>query len=269
MAATAKYSSSSTLPLHDKVAIVTGSSRGIGRTIALHLASLGAKLVINYITNSTLAQEVVHEINSSWSTASLSTRAIAVQADVSDPTQVKALFDIAENTFQVQTHILITCAGIVDPFQPSIANTTVEYFEKTLNVNTKGTFLCIREAANRIQRGGGGRIITFSAAVSEDSKMPKPCGVFRASTIAVEEMTKILAKELKGTKITANCVAPGIIATKLVLSMANKEMLEIIASESPLLRLGEPKDIVPIIKFLVGDDGEWVNGQVVRVNGGA
>ncbi|GAB4859783.1 hypothetical protein Ancab_011263 [Ancistrocladus abbreviatus] len=269
MAATANYSSSSTVPLHDKVAIVTGSSRGIGKAIALHLASLGAKLVINYITNSTLAQEVVNEINSSWSIASSSIRAIAVQADVSDPTQVKALFDTAEKTFQVQAHILITCAGIVDPNQLSIASTTVESFEKTLNVNTKGTFLCIREAVNRLKRGSGGRIVTFSAAVSEDSKAPKPSGVFRASTVAVEEMTKILAKELKGTKITANCVAPGIIATEWVLSVANKEMLEIIASESPLLRLGEPKDIVAIIEFLVSDDGEWVNGQVVQVNGGA
>ncbi|GAB4831943.1 hypothetical protein Ancab_005959 [Ancistrocladus abbreviatus] len=220
MAATAKYSSSPTLPLLHKVATVTVSSRGIGRTIALHLASLGAKLIINYITNSTLAQE---------------------------------------------THILNACPGIVDLYQLSIASTTVESFEKTLNVNTKDTFLCIREAVNRLKRGSSGQIVTFSVAVSEDSKVPKPSGVFRTSTIAVEEMTKILANELKGTKITANCVAPGIIATELVLSMANKEMLEIIASESPLLRLGEPKDIVAIIEFLVSDDGEWVNGQVVRL----
>ncbi|GAB4845696.1 hypothetical protein Ancab_039099 [Ancistrocladus abbreviatus] len=155
MAATPRYSPSSTFPRKDRVAIVTGSSRGIGKAVALHLASLGAKLVVNYVSSATKAQEVVHEINSSWFTTSSFSRAIAVQANVSDPAQVKAPFDAAEKAFQEQAHILIANVGIMDPTFPLFTNTNVECLEKTLNVNTKGTFLCIKEAANRLKRGSG------------------------------------------------------------------------------------------------------------------
>ncbi|GAB4845389.1 hypothetical protein Ancab_038796 [Ancistrocladus abbreviatus] len=268
MAATAGHSLSPDLPFRDRVAIVTGSSRGIGKAVALHLASLGARLVINYVSNSILAQKVIDEINSSWSVTSSSLRAIAVQADVSDPSQVKAIFDAAENAFEDQVHILIACVGIIDPTFPSIANTTVEGFEKTLNVNTKGTFLCIREAANRLKRGGGGRIVTFSIGAPSGLQDAPGCGAYLASTAAIEEMTKIIAKELKGTKITANCVGPGPIATESFFSLASEEMVEMCLNRSPLLRLGEPKDIAAVVGFLVSDEGEWVNGQVISVHGG-
>ncbi|GAB4845641.1 hypothetical protein Ancab_039042 [Ancistrocladus abbreviatus] len=268
MATTPRYSSSSTFSLRDRVAIVTGSSRGIGKAVALHLASLGAKLVVNYVSSAAMAEEVVYKINSSWSATSSFPRAIAVQADVSDPIQVKGLFDAAEKAFQDQAHILIANAGIIDPTFPFITNTTVESLEKTLNVNTKGTFLCIREAANRLKRGGGGRIVTYSVAPPKDEYRPG-AGVFLASTMAIEEMTKIIAKELKGTKITANCVALGVIATESFFSMSDEDLVQECINNSPLLRLGEPKDVAAVIGFLVSDDGEWVNGQVVPVTGGA
>ncbi|GAB4845386.1 hypothetical protein Ancab_038793 [Ancistrocladus abbreviatus] len=170
-------------------------------------------------------------------------RVIAVQADVSDPSQVKVLFDVVEKAFEDQVHILIACMGIIDPTFPSIANMTMEGFEKALNVNTKGTFLCIQEDAHGY-------------------------GAFLTSTAVVKEMTKIIAKELKGTKITTNYIGPGPIATESFLSLASKEMVEMCLNRLPLLRLGEPEDVVVTVGFLVSDNGEWVNGQVISVHGG-
>ncbi|GAB4851447.1 hypothetical protein Ancab_030849 [Ancistrocladus abbreviatus] len=264
--ATSSTTITATLPLQDRVAIVTGASRGIGRAICLHLASLGAKLVINYATNSAKAQEVVLEINSAWASSPSSPRAVAVQADVSDPAQVKALFDASEEAFQAQAHILVTSAGIIDPKYPSIANTTNGDFDKILDVNAKGTFLCCREAANRLRRGGGGRIITLSSSLAVVFR--PGFAAYTASKAAVEAITKILAKELKGTKITVNSVAPGPIATELFFSGKTEDMIQRIIDESPMHRLGETKDVAPLVGFLASDDGEWVNGQIVRVNGG-
>ncbi|KAF4397144.1 hypothetical protein G4B88_008990 [Cannabis sativa] len=266
---TSSSSSSSSLPLLDRVAIVTGASRGIGRGIALHLASLGARLVINYTSNSAQAQLLVSEINatsSSTSTTTTTPRAVAVQADVSDPDQVKSLFDSAEKFFNVQPHILVNSAGVLDPKYPHISNASVEDFDRTFSVNTRGAFLCLREAANRLKRGGGGRIISISSSMVGGLK--PGFGVYAASKAAVETMIKILAKELKGTGITANCVAPGPIATDMFFSGKSEDDLKKVVDECPMGRLGEVKDVVPVVGFLAGDGSEWVNGQVIRANGG-
>ncbi|KAL9240206.1 hypothetical protein vseg_014452 [Gypsophila vaccaria] len=253
---------STTLPLQDRVAIVTGSSRGIGKAIALHLASLGAKLVVNYSSNSSQAQDVVSQINS----LGHETRAVAVQADVSDPAQVEALFDTSEEAFNSKVTILVATAGVLDPKYPSIAETTVEDFDRAFNVNTKGTFLCCRQAAQRLKQGGGGRIITFSSSLAVAFR--PGYGAYTASKAAIEAMTKILAKELKGTQITANCIAPGPIATELFFAGASEELVKGVINASPMNRLGEPKDVAPLVGFLAGDTGEWINGQIIRVNGG-
>ncbi|KAF5200831.1 short-chain type dehydrogenase/reductase-like [Thalictrum thalictroides] len=254
-----------TRPLEDRVAIITGASRGIGREIALHLASLGAKLILNYTTNSSLADLLADEINKSSS--SLSTpRAIPIQADISDPIQVKSLFDRSEQLFQTQPHIVVNSAGVLDPKYPTIANTTIEDFEKTFNVNTKGAFLVSREASNRLKRGGGGRIILLSSSMVGGLRVG--FGAYAASKAAVETMVKILAKELKGTRITANCVAPGPIATDMYFDGKSEEQINQSIDECPLSRLGETKDVAPVVGFLAGDSSEWVNGQVIRVNGG-
>lgn len=131
-------------PLNDRVAIVTGASRGIGRAIALHLASLGARVVINYSSNSAQADIVAAEINSGSDV-----RATTFRADVSDPEQVKSLFDAAESAFKSEVHILVNSAGVLDPKYPSLADTTVDDFDKTFAINARGAFLCCREAANR------------------------------------------------------------------------------------------------------------------------
>ncbi|XP_004493647.1 NADPH-dependent aldehyde reductase-like protein, chloroplastic [Cicer arietinum] len=248
--------------LHDRVAIVTGSSRGIGREIALHLASLGARLVINYTSNSNCADSVAAEINANQATP----RAIIVHADVSDPDGVKSLFDSAEQAFNSPVHILVNSAGVLDAKYPTIENTTVESFDRIMNVNARGAFLCGKEAANRLKRGGGGRIILLTTSLVEALK--PGYGAYTASKAAVEAMVKIMAKELKGTGITANCVAPGPVATEMFFEGKSEESVKKAVEESPFGRLGETKDIASVVGFLATDASEWINGQVIRVNGG-
>ncbi|KAH7522773.1 hypothetical protein FEM48_Zijuj07G0173900 [Ziziphus jujuba var. spinosa] len=241
------------LPLKNRVAIVTGGSRGIGKAIALHLASLGAGVVINYTSNSAQADSVAAQINST--TKATPTTAIAVRADVSDADQVKSLFDAAEAHFLSQVHILVNSAGIIDPKYPSIVNTTLQDFDNIF-----------REAANRLKRGGGGRIILLTTSLV--AALKPGYGAYTASKAAVEAMAKILAKELKGTHITVNCVAPGPIATEMFFDGKTEEQIKRVVDESPLCRLGIPDDVAPVVGFLASDAGQWVNGQVVRVNGG-
>ncbi|XP_077247331.1 NADPH-dependent aldehyde reductase-like protein, chloroplastic [Tasmannia lanceolata] len=253
-------------PLQGRVAIVTGASRGIGRTIALHLASLGASVVINYATSSTQADLLAAEINSASSNPK-PPRAITVQANVANAAQVKSLFDHAEKAFGIpQIHILVNCAGVLDSKYPTLAATREEDWDMTFDVNTKGSFLCSREAANRLIHGGGGRIINMSSSMV--GGLRPGYATYTASKAAVEAMTRILAKELKGTQITANCVAPGPVATEMFFAGKSDEAVKRVIDESPLSRLGETKDIAPLVGFLATDGGEWVNGQVIRVNGG-
>ncbi|KAK4282138.1 hypothetical protein QN277_013550 [Acacia crassicarpa] len=254
-----------TQSLEERVAIVTGSSRGIGREIALHLASLGARVVVNYSSNSASAESVAAQINSSSPSGS-NPRAIVVKADVSDPTQVKSLFDEAEKAFNSPVHILVNSAAVIDSKYSSLANTSLEDFDYILSVNARGAFLCCKEAANRLKRGGGGRIIMITTSLV-GSLMPG-YGAYTTSKAAVETMVKILAKELKGTGITANCVAPGAVATDMFFSGKTEEQVKKAIEICPQGRLGETKDIAPVVGFLASDPGEWINGQVIRVNGG-
>ncbi|PWA45497.1 NAD(P)-binding Rossmann-fold superfamily protein [Artemisia annua] len=253
------------LPLQDRVAIVTGSSRGIGKAIAIHLASLGAKVVINYNSNSTLADLLVTQINQSLSKSN-SPQAIAVKGDVSDANQVKSLFDAAESAFNAPLYILVNAAGVLDPSYSTIENSSLDEFDKTFSVNTRGAYLCCKEGAKRIKKGGGGRIICLTSSMAV--ALRPGFGAYAASKAAVEALVKILAKELKGTRITANCVAPGPIATDMFYDGKTEEMINKAINESPLDRLGLPEDVAPLVGFLASDGGEWVNGQVVRVNGG-
>ncbi|KAL6008156.1 hypothetical protein ACLOJK_033662 [Asimina triloba] len=253
---------STTSTLHGRVAIVTGGTGGIGNAICIHLASLGANVVIGHVADQkTAADHLISKIRSfSYPNA------IAVEADISDPAQVKELFDEAESAFGGKIHILVTAAAVSDSFYRLLADTPVEVFDHIFNVNCKGTFLCSREAANRLVRGGGGRIITFSS--STVGSLRSGYSAYTASKGAVETMTKILARELKGSMITANSIAPGPTLTPMFCSGKTEEAIKARVGESPMLRLGVVEDIVPIVGFLASDAGEWVNAQVIRVNGG-
>lgn len=261
----AAAAATATLPLAGRIAIVTGASRGIGRAIAAHLASLGAFLVLGYASNSAEAERLAKELNSS-SPPDSPPRAVAVRADVSDPAAVKSLFDAAESAFGSQAHILVNSAGVLDPKYPTVAATELEDWDATFAVNARGAFLCCREAANRLARGGGGRIVCLTTSLVASLK--PGYAAYSASKAAVETMVKTMAKELRGTGITANCVAPGPVATDMFYAGKTEEMVKRAAEESPLGRIGETKDVAPVVGFLCTDAGEWVNGQVVRVNGG-
>ncbi|MFS7915624.1 putative short-chain dehydrogenase/reductase SDR, NAD(P)-binding domain superfamily [Helianthus anomalus] len=150
----AHITQSQPLQLQDRVAIVTGGSGGIGKAISLHLASLGAKLVINDISSSNQSDLVVSEINTKFPSLSQSPRSVFVKADISDPIQVKNLFDEAESAFNSPLYIFVNVAGILDSSKSSIADSSLDNFDRTFAVNTRGAYLCCKEAANRLKQGG-------------------------------------------------------------------------------------------------------------------
>ncbi|CAK9223108.1 unnamed protein product [Sphagnum jensenii] len=245
--------------LEGKTAVVTGGSQGIGRQISLDLAKQGASVVVNYSSNKQKADEVVSQIESEHG------RAIAVQGDVSSASAIKSLFDKAEETFG-KVHIVVNCAGTIPPSYPTVAKTSEEDWDRVYAVNTKGTFLASKEAALRIPPGEGGRIVNISTSLVA-TLLPN-FAVYTSGKAAVETFTKILAKELRGTKITANCVAPGAVATELFLRGKTKAFIETWTKEPPLERLGQPEDIAAVVSFIISPEGEWSNGQVIRANGG-
>ena len=238
-----------------KTAIVTGASRGIGRTIALRLAADGFGVVVNYAGNVAKAEEVVNEI------ASAGGRALAVQADVVNPEDVKQLLEKTLKTFG-QIDVVVNNAGIM-PLSP-IAKGDVEAFDKVIATNLRGTFLVLAQAAQHVAEGG--RIIAFSSSVL--AKSFPTYGPYIASKAGVEGLVHVLANELRGHKITVNAVAPGPVATELFLGDKTEEQIAQLSKLAPLERLGEPSDIASVVSFLAGPDGAWVNSQVLRANGG-
>jgi 3-oxoacyl-[acyl-carrier protein] reductase len=238
-----------------KVALVTGASRGIGMAVAERLARDGFKLIINYSENAAPAEELVRKLEGAGA------QAIAVKADISDPRAVREMFDAAEATFG-GVDVLVNNAGIMA--LASIAETDDASFDRHVAVNLKGTFNTLREAAKRLR--GGGRIVNFSSSVV--NRLVPTYGVYIATKAAVEGLTSVLAKELRGRSITVNAVSPGPTATDLFLKGKPQEVVDQLAKMAPLERLGQPSDIADVVSFLAGPDAAWVNGQVLRVNGG-
>jgi 3-oxoacyl-[acyl-carrier protein] reductase len=238
-----------------KVALVTGASRGIGMAVAERLARDGFKLTINYSENAAAAEELVRKLKGAGA------QAIAVKADISDPRAVREMFDAAETAFG-GVDVLVNNAGIMA--LASIAETDDASFDRQLAVNLKGTFNTLREAAKRLR--GGGRIVNFSSTVV--GLLMPTYGAYVATKAAVEGLTSVLAKELRGRNITVNAVAPGPTATDLFLKGKTQEVVDRMAKMAPLERLGQPSDIADVVSFLAGPDAAWVNGQVLRVNGG-
>ena len=238
-----------------KVTIVTGASRGIGAAVAERLAKEGFTVVINYSGDAGPAQALAQKIEAAGG------RALTAKADVADPAAVRGLFDAAEAAFG-GVDVLVNNAGVMT--LSTLADTDDATFDRQVNINLKGTFNTLREAARRLR--GGGRIINFSSSVV--GLLQPTYGVYAATKAAVEAMTSILAKELRGRNITVNTVAPGPTATDLFMNGKSEDLVARLAKLAPLERLGQPEDIAAAVAFLAGPDGAWINGQTLRANGG-
>jgi 3-oxoacyl-[acyl-carrier protein] reductase len=237
------------------VAIVTGASRGIGAAIAERLARDGHAVVVNYASSATQADALVAKITAAGG------RAIAVKADISKAADAQRLFDTTADQLGQPT-VLVNNAGIMK--NSPIAETTDALFDATFDINVRGTLNTMREAATKL--ADGGRVINFSTTVVA-LNLPA-YGLYCASKAAVETLTRIFAKELRGRNITVNAVAPGPTATDLFLEGKSEEVIRQFENMPPLQRLGKPDDIAAVVSFLAGPDGAWVNAQVLRANGG-
>lgn len=238
-----------------KVALVTGASRGIGAAVAERLARDGFTVVVNYSRDAAPAEALVRKILQAGG------KAVAAKGDVSDAQAVRAMFDKVEESLG-GVDVLVNNAGIM-ALAP-IGEVTDADFDRVIAVNLKGTFNTLREAAKRVRSGG--RIINFSTSVV--GLLLPTYAVYTATKAAVEAMTHIMSKELRGRNITVNAVAPGPTATDLFLNGKSAELVDRMAKMAPLERLGQPEDIANVVAFLAGPDGSWVNGQVLRANGG-
>ena len=238
-----------------KVAIVTGASRGIGAAVAERLAADGFNVVINFAGNALAAEMTAAKIEQAGGTA------ITAQADVSDPAAVAHMFDAAEAAFG-RVDVLVNNAGVM--LLSPIADASDDQFDRQIAINLKGVFNGMRQAATRLNREG--RIINFSSSVV--GLYQPNYSIYAATKAGVEAMTHILSKELRGRNITVNAIAPGPTATDLFLEGKPQETVDHLAKLAPLERLGQPQDIAAAVCFLAGPDGAWINGQVLRANGG-
>ena len=238
-----------------KVAIVTGASRGIGAVIAKQLASEGFAVAINYASSATEASKRVVELRQAGY------QALAIKADVANADDVRRMFDEVETQFG-KVDVLVNNAGILKVLP--LAQHSDELFDQNFNIHARGTFNTLREAATRLNSGG--RIINFSSS-TVGMNLPG-YAVYIASKAAVESLTQVFAKEMRGRNVTVNAVAPGPVATELFLHGKSEEQIQNFAKMAPLERLGQPEDIARVVSFLAGPESAWVNGQVLRVNGG-
>ena len=238
-----------------RVAIVTGGSRGIGRAVARRLAADGFALVLGFAGDRDAADETATAITDAGGAA------IAAQADVADENAVAAMFDVAEEHFG-GVDAVVHAAGRM-PLS-SVAELDLGDLDALYRTNVRGTFAVAQAAARRLRAGGS--LVTFSSS-AVGLAFPT-YGPYAATKGAVEALTLILARELRGRDVTVNCVAPGPTATALFLDDKDQETIDRLAEQPPLERLATPEDIAAVIAFLTGPDGRWVNGQVLRANGG-
>jgi 3-oxoacyl-[acyl-carrier protein] reductase len=239
----------------NKVAIVTGASRGIGAAIAERLAADGFTVVVNYAGRAGEAEALVAKIEAAGG------RAIPAQADVSDPAAVARMFEATQAAFG-GVDVLVNNAGVMK--LATLADSDDALFDSQIAVNLKGSFNTLREAAHRLREGG--RIINLSSSVV--GLYQPTYAVYAATKAGVEAMTHVMAKELRGRNITVNAVAPGPTATALFLDGKPQAVIDHLTKLAPLERLGQPEDIASTVAFLAGPDGAWINGQILRANGG-
>ena len=238
----------------DRVAIVTGASGGIGRTVAVRLAQDGMAVAVHYAGHRDRAQDTADEVVAAGG------RALVVTADVAAEDQVATMFDQVDAEFR-GVDVVVNTAGIM--LLSPLTELKLDDFDRMHRTNVRGTFVVDQQAAQRVRAGGA--IINFSSSVV---KIALPSYTAYAATKgAVDAMTLILAKELRGRDITVNAVAPGPTATPLFLDGKPQEVIDTLKNMAPLQRLGEPADIAEAVAFLAGP-ARWVNGQIIYVNGG-
>ncbi|QEM82238.1 SDR family oxidoreductase [Halomonas binhaiensis] len=238
-----------------QVALVTGASRGIGRAIALKLAEDGFAVAVTYTGNAKLAEQVVADIEASGG------HGLALQADIGDSMSVTQLFNAVQEAFG-RLDVVVNNAGIMQ--MATISSDNVEVLDRMLATNLRGSWLVMAKAAEML--GNGGRIIALSSSVL--AKSFPAYGAYIASKAGVEGLVKVLANEMRGRGITVNAVAPGPVATEMFFEGKSDEQIASIAAMAPLERLGQPDEIAAAIAFLASPQGSWINGQILRANGG-
>jgi 3-oxoacyl-[acyl-carrier protein] reductase len=240
----------------NKVALVTGSSRGIGRAIALELAKRGFSVVINNDEKPQEKIEVMNEIKK------IGQRAIYIQVDVSDPDQVEEMIKKILNEFG-RIDILINNAGVV--MDKKLENMNIVQWNRVISVNLTGTFNCTKSVIKYMKEQGGGKIINIASVVGEIGNFGQ--SNYAASKGGVIAFTKTVAKEYAKDGILVNAVAPGFINTKILQNIPERVMQKII-DQIPLGRLGAPEEVAKLVCFLASDDANYITGQVININGG-
>ena len=240
----------------NKVALVTGSSRGIGRAIAIELAKSGIDIVVNDSKNPQEGIEVVDEINK------IGQRAIYIQADVSDPDQVEKMVEKIIHEFG-KIDILVNNAGITA--DKLLKDMTIPDWNKVIAVNLTGVFNCTKCVIKYMQKQKSGKIINISSISGQIGNIGQ--ANYSASKAGVISFTKTVAKEYARDGIIVNAVAPGFIRTKMVENIPEK-VVEKILKQIPLHRLGEPEEVAKLVCFLASDDANYITGQVISINGG-
>jgi 3-oxoacyl-[acyl-carrier protein] reductase len=239
----------------ERTALVTGGTGGMGRAIAGKLAADGFDVAVAYVGSIDLADATVGEIKEHGR------RGAAFAADIADVDAVAALFDSVENHFG-HLDVVVHTAGINRP--ATVTDLDLADFDEIHRVNVRGTFVVNQQAARRVR--GGGSIVNVSTTMVRVA--PPSLSAYAASKAAVDVLTRILAKELRGRDVTVNAVAPGPTATEAFLNSTSAEEQRQLAELPPLGRLGTPDDIAGVVSFLAGPTGHWVNGQVIYANGG-
>lgn len=239
----------------DSVALVTGGSRGIGKAVSLRLARDGFKVVVNFAGNQAAADETVNEIQQAGGTA------VAIQADVADEAAVQSLYQQVLSAFG-RVDVVVNMAGILG--MHAIEPASFAAYRRHITTNLDGTFLMMAYGKEHLPEGG--RFIAVSSTVIA---LNSPnYGPYVASKAGVESLMKVFANELRGRNISVNAVAPGPVATDLFFEGKSEELIQRLSKMPPLERLGQPDDIAGVVSFLAGPDGGWINGQVLRANGG-
>jgi 3-oxoacyl-[acyl-carrier protein] reductase len=254
------------MSLDGKVVLITGASRGIGKAIASRLARDGASVVINFSNDPTPANQLVKQLGED--------KAIAIKADVSKVDDVKLLVKETIDKWG-KIDILVNCAGVLP--MCDLKNTSEEQYDKTFAINVKGPYFLtqvqydtvhcwLKEAVKYMSPGS--RVIFFSSSLLAASTITPPYLLYAATKGAIEQMTRVLAKDLGKQQINVNVVSPGPTGTDLFLKGKSDELIKMIASGNPYGRLGEPEEMADVVTFLSSSDSRWVNGQNIRINGG-